>query len=322
MTGKTKAPFRWAMAMVLTMAPGAVSADALAVPTLVRALESAEYGQRVDFARVAVDELILAYEQVLDQRSMAAPSLGGKTDLRRWRAATGEFLDQLYRVRQRLEEGEDVQLLLGPDGTAVMYVGRQPVLINGPGADDAEPLQRNVALRFCAIHECDALVRVNAHAGSEQQPGRTMDAAHWSFVQDRRPSFVLGHGLRFVYADVRDRARKEQVSRQLAAELQQVAGALRAAMWSGTEIQWAQLRLAARRGGQLERLVLNRGGGGLSVSAPLLARSQALWREALPWLQAQVAGRDYELVLWRADRLLGSGATAREGLPQAIADRR
>lgn len=313
------------LAVALGAGAATVHAEVMAVPALVRALETADYGRRADFARVAMDELILAYEQVLDRRAMAAPSLGGKTDLRRWRAATDGFLAQLYAARERLERGDDVQVVLGPDATAVLYVGRQPVLVSGPDADSTQRLQQQVVERFCAVHACAGLVQASiGGVASTHGPQPAATQAHWSFAQDRQPSFVFGHGLRFVYDSVRDRDRKEQVSRQVAAELLQLAEALQTAAWSGERIQWQQLRLEPRRHGGLERLVLARTGAGLSLSAPLLAQSPALWREALPWLQARVQGHEYEVTFWQADRLLGGGAGYRpaDPLPAAMADRR
>lgn len=308
------------------LAGGPARATPEALPALLSALETAHYGPRADFARVAMDELILAYEQVLEARALATKSLGGKTDLRQWRTAADEFLSQLYVTRTRLEQGADVQLVLGPDGTVVLFVGRQPVVVSGPNARDTDALQRNVMARFCAIHSCPALTRVYA-AGA--QPAEfahfsPQNEAHWSFADGRHPSYVTEHGLRFVFDDIRGRERKEQVSRQLAAELQDVVRALQTVAWAGETITWQDLQLLPRQHGELERVVYSRAGASLSVSVPLLARAPVLWREAMPWVQARVQGGDYSVTLWQADRLLQPTppAAGRRTVVSAVTDRR
>ena len=275
-------------------ADGRVRSDGYAISGLVAALEGGDYGQRVDFARLALDELIGTYEQTLDGSAMAAPSLGGKTDLRRWRAATNGFVAQLRDARRRLDRGADVQLSMGAEGDVVMFIDRQPVLLNGPDVASSQLLQRNVVEHFCSFHSCAAMAGV---APLESLPARATEehVPHWSFAQDQRPSFVIGEGMRFVFGSINGRADKERLSRQLLAELRDLAESLRSAAWSGRVVDWQQVRLLPRRHGSLDQLVINARGDRLAVPVPLLASAPALWREALPWLHAQVEARIQEL---------------------------
>lgn len=301
---KTTIRPEWTLACFLVAAlngvPAAAQDDAMA--SLMGALEIADYGQRADFARLALEEVITAYEQVLDGSTMAVRSLGGKSDLRRWRAATNRFVTQLQDARWRLEQGADVQMNLGPDGTVVLFVGRQPVLLSGPDAADTERLQRTVVAQFCAMYSCAAM---QENGGG--QPVLTQAAGdHWSFDQDRRPAFVLGGNISFLFASISQRPYKERLSRQLTSELHTVAEELRSAARAGRRVHWQQLQLLPRRDGSLEWLQLNDGGTSLSLSAPLLSTRPTLWREALPWLRAQALGEDYALTFWNADALLRS----------------
>lgn len=274
---------------------------------LVTALEGGDYGQRVDFARLALDELIGSYEQTLGGSALAAPSLGGKTDLRRWRAATNGFVAQLRDARRRLDGGADVQLSMGADGDVVMFIGRQPVLLSGPDVASTELLRRNVVGHFCSFHSCAAMA---GGAPSESQPAFATDdhVPHWSFAQDQRPSFVIGEGVRFVFGNISGRAEKERLSRQLLAELRDLAESLRSAAMSGRVVDWQQVRLLPRRHGSLDQLVINASGDRLNVPAPLLASAPALWRESLPWLHAQVEGEEHALTVWQTDVLLEPNA--------------
>ncbi len=265
------------------------------------ALSDADYGERADFARVALEEVIASYEAVAEDAAGPGRSIGGKTDLRRWRAAARDFVNQLRDVRWRLDRGADVQLNFGADGVLVMFIDRQPVLLSGPNAAASGLLQHTVMAQYCGLHDC-ATGPAAAAAFSRLPTLRDAHAAdaHWTFAQNRRPSFVTEEGFRFVFMSISDRAAKERLSRQLSSELRQLARALRTAAQSGRGLDWQQLRLLPRRNGSLEQVVFDDRGERFSLSLPLLARTPALWRETLPWLRAQAEGQDLPLTVRQA----------------------
>ncbi len=297
-----KPGLRWILAAALC---GAVTAGAAPASSefayFADALAGAGYGERADFARVALDEVIASYEAVADDAAGPVRSISGKTDLRRWRAATRNFVDQLRDLRWRLDRGADVQLNFGADGILVMFIDRRPVLLSGPSAASSGLLQQTVMAQYCGFHEC---ATGPAAATASPRVPNLSDAnavdAHWTFAQNRRPSFVTEAGFRFVFTSISDRATKERLSRQLSGELRQLAGALRTAAQSGRSLDWQQLRVLPRRNGSLEQVVFDQRGERFPLSLPLLARTPALWRETLPWLRAQVEGQDFPLTVRQA----------------------
>lgn len=291
------------LAAVAVPVHGSESAQMTAV---VSALEEGDYGPRAEFASVALEELIASYQEVLEGPGARAPSLGGKADLRRWKAATAGFVAQLQEARWRLERGADVRLSMGPDGTVMLFVDRQPVLVNGPDAPRTQILQRSLLTRFCSVHPCDSYGALGTVAAGETQwqPRVAAADAHWSFTQDQRPRYVTASGMHFVFADLGNREQKERLSLQLADELLRLAEALRAAAGQGQRVDWQAVQVLPRRDGSLEQVRLNGYGERLDVSVPLLAANPVLWREVLPWLHAQVQGEARELVVWQAGDLL------------------
>lgn len=300
----------WLLALGL-VAPVQAQPDAYGLTALAASLENADYGERADFARLALDELIASYREVLDIRAGSPPTLGGKGDLQRWRAATSGFVSQLRQARWQLERGAQVRMTTGPDGTVALFVGRQPVLLSGPDPKRTELLQRSVVSRFCTEHPCTQMqARTGSTSGTVAAAvvaaGRADDDAHWSFAQDRRPSYVTASGMRFVFDDISDRGEKERLSRQVSGELFRLADALRTAAWDGRRLEWDSLQLRPRAHGSLEQVMLNRRGDRLDLSLPTLAAAPGVWREALPWLRKQVDNQPSSLTLWQADGLLNT----------------
>ncbi len=297
-----KPGLHWIVALTLC---GAVTAGAAPASSdfayFADALAGADYGERADFARVALDEVIASYEAIAEDAAGPVRSIGGKTDLRRWRAASQDFVNQLRDLRWRLDRGADVQMNFGADGVLVMFIDRQPVLLSGPNAAASDLLQQTVMAQYCGLHHCVTGPAAATPSSSVANVSVANDAdAHWTFAQNRRPSFVTEDGLRFVFTSISDRATKERLSRQLSGELQQLARALRTAAQSGRSLDWQQLRVLSRRSGSLEQVVLDNRGDRLSLSLPLLARTPALWRETLPWLRAQAEGKELPLTVRQA----------------------
>lgn len=282
-----------ALATVLASAPAAAAPDADA---LVERLQQTGYGARAHFARLALDELMLAYTDQVERSGRPQRLAGDKTDLRPWRAATLEFVERLRALRERVDFGAPVQVVAAAGGGVTLFIDREPVMLSGPDLRGLDTPQQSVAARFCAAYDCSSPAA--AGGGEGHAVFDDGDAApHWSFAQDRSPALVAGEGVRFVYADLSQREEKEQRSRQVMAELRNLVRVLRVAYDNGRELDWERMSLVARGNGALERVRINGHGEQMFLSMPILARTPGFWRQTRPWVRAQVEGRPYTLTV-------------------------
>jgi len=292
----------WAFAPAL---PAAASGEPQSVGVLVARLQDSSAAERHTFARLAVEELIVAYGGELARAEAEPPRPG--SDLLRWRRSTAGYVGHLEALRARLEQGAPVTVRLGSDGILQLQVDRSLLLLAGPRMDDPHALQRTVLSRYCEHYSCsgEALAHLPPPAASGAAE------AVWSFAEGRGAALLTDDGLAFPFADVRARSAKRVLAEGLAQELRDLARRLGATV--GTTSHGG--RIAAGPG---DRLRIHLGGHQpLTLAAPTLRRAPWLWPEALRWAAARAEGRAAQAVLPGLERLLSSDAGLALTAPRA-----
>lgn len=295
-------------------APAQPPAAAPPLAALAGALGGAPAVLRRDFARIALEELALAYaEEARRAREgrRVAPSEGRPW---RWIAGTEAFAAQLAASARALTPAMPVAIRLPPaEGVELLLAGR-PVILSGPRIAEPDRLEARVLERFCARHDCEALLppaataSAPARAGGAGPDARSAPApqvtAWWTFSDRGGPSCSTGDGLQFLFRDHRDLDRKRIACAQVARELRRLAHRLAALRERGVVVQWDAFSVDPLPGAAEQHVRLNRNGDYLRLPLPALARTRTLLRVALPWLRAVSRGRDYQQTLPHAEVLL------------------
>lgn len=264
-------------------------------------LDGPEY-MHADFAYVAIGEVIAAYEFEFERLS-AQGQVSARERVRqgRWAASLRGFLDGLYAVRDALEAGEPVWIVVAPPASVQVLVGASGVPLESPRIDKPHLLDDAIVSAYCHGFGCDPeLLR-----GVKAAPATTRSASGgWSFGAGHGSTFETVDGLGFMFPDVRARAEKEQACRQIREELLRLAAVLAAERRAGHTVDFDLLRLENPGSAHEQHVVVTPVGPRLRMSLPALARAPGVVEVAREWLRAQALGQGYRQLIPRADLLL------------------
>jgi hypothetical protein len=313
---------RWLAAAVLGLGaalPGAAldaaparraGVPSQALQQLARYADAGPEYMRTDFAYVAIEEVIGAYEFEFERLSahgqVSARELARQ---RRWAAALRVFLDGLYAARDALDAGAPVQILVAPPAPVQVLVGGNGVSLESPRIDAPQRLDDAIVTAYCHHFGCDPALLDPAlldamHSAPELAPSRAPVGGGWSFGAGHASTYETVDGLGFMFADVRARAAKEQACLQVRAELLHLAAELAAQRRAGRSVDFDALRLESAAAAHEQYVVLTPRGPRLRMSLPALARAPGVVEVAREWLRAQAGGEGYRQLFPRADLLL------------------
>lgn len=315
---------RWLAAAVLGLGavlPGAAldaararsaSVQSQALQQLARYADAGPEYMRADFAYVAIDEVIGAYEFEFERLSargqVSARELARQ---RRWAAALRGFLDGLYAARDALDSGAPVQILVAPPASVHVLVGGNGVSLESPRIDAPHRLDDAIVTAYCHHFGCDPAMLDPALLDAMQSaPGlasrRAPVGGGWSFGAGHASTYETVDGLGFMFADVRARTAKEQVCLQVREELRRLAAELAAQRRAGRTVEFDALRLEDAGAAHEQYVVVTPRGPRLRMSLPALARAPGVVEVAREWLRAQAEGEGYRQLFPRADLLLAA----------------
>jgi len=271
---------------------------------LVEWVQSGSEFDQVDFAWVAIAEMVDAYEREAELSGQGpASDPGTRKKLRRWRSATLGYAQHLRRQLEAIQQGASVSVHLQEPSTLVVITGGQATVINGPQAIDNGQLARQILLNYCSVHLCPE----PALSEAEEPPEPTeMVSGQWSYGQDLAARYETPDGLIFEFGYLGSRQDAQQGCERLVADLRALARRLRPLHQAGTPVAWDRLRILSAGGADSHRVLLNDAGRSIRLSLPNLYLVQELLREASPWLEAQADGRTEAQVIPQAERYTSS----------------
>jgi hypothetical protein len=277
---------------------------------LANSLQSASDEVRADFGSVALSEMITVYELEFDKLSVAGQvSHREMARQARWAAALQDFLDGLYAARDELDAGALVEVFVSPPVTVQLSIGERLLAVSSPRIDNPQALSQQIVQVYCDSFVCDPDVI------DPPQPKPVIPAARggWSFAAGKASTFETDDGLGFMFADVRRRARKEQVCIQIYEELQRLSTALADARRRGLAVDMKVLQVRASGHGDDQRVLISTTGQSLRLYLPLLVQVPGIVEIARHWIAARSLGDSYQQLFPRADLLLAGLIKQRQG---------
>ncbi|WP_018232748.1 hypothetical protein [Thioalkalivibrio thiocyanodenitrificans] len=259
-------------------------------------LTEASSSARADFAGLVVEALIEVYAEELEHSGLErARGAGRERRLVRWRQAMEMELARLHRFRQALVTTGDVLVEVDRQGQVLLMVGGSPLLVSWPRVAGQADREMDLVQRYCTLHACPAL----GEAGASRGIARAGDVGGaWSMSQMHGPGWESEGGVRCAFADLRDRASREERCRALAADLESLSGVLAQVVREGGRIEWRMLRVEDDPGDGMQRLIVNERGDYLRLPLRALSVEPVNWPAALRWLERRATGvRSAETVL-------------------------
>ena len=280
---------------------GEARAEPGVLSRLARTLEAEPEAVRADFAAVALSEMITAYE--LEFGNLSVPGQVSRAEIAkqaRWARALQQYLDELYAARDELDAGAAVELLVSPPAALQLMIGDRLIAVGSPRIDQPQLLTQLIVQVYCDSFVCapDLL------EPPSPMVARSGERGGWSFVAGQGSTYETADGLGFMFADVRERSRKEQVCLQVGEELRRLAKAVAGARRRGIKVDMQALRITSSGRGDDQLVVLSKSGDTLRLQLPALSDAPGVVAVARGWIAARSAGEAYRQRFPRAELLL------------------
>lgn len=265
-------------------------------------LATAPAEQRVELARIVLDEMTAAYASEAAHARGDMRRGSGAGDLRRWAAAVDALGGQLAALAQTLTETTPVQAKVNRDNSVTLLVDGQPVEVNSPRIADQTGLERRIIERFCSRHAC---ADFDAQSALEQAAA---DGAgrlpHWSFGAETGAVCSTDDGLQFRFQNTDDLRRKREACSRVVAELDTLVAEISQYRAAGGIPDWDTLAIRTLPGGDRQRVAISVAGDYVEAYLPALAAAPDLLALLRPWLISKVNALEPQPLAIDADRLL------------------
>lgn len=286
-----------------------INVEPSTLAVVARQVQDADFYDRTDFARIALNELTLEYESELEViRDEKKSTRSAQMKSYRWQNANIDFLNRLIRTRNALDTTLSIEIVTDRRDRVLIFVEDTAIVVNGPRHTRASTLEQRIVDAYCHTHACRldeetaSPDQQDATTGADRQITRRGDS--WSFTNDGRPTFATHDELYFEFSDLKNRRAKQETSVRLASDLRAVRDALRYSSLNGHPVDWQSLSIDQLPEGDDFKIITNRQGDYIRLPLPALGQAQPVLLEALPWLKAGVENRTYGVTIRRVERYI------------------
>ena len=289
----------WLAAVPLAVAAADQPADISRLGQLAGILNQQTPAVREDFARVAIEEVVMSL-QLESELAQMENAQAGKD--RRWSAATRQFARQLALAADSLDTSTHIRLSVGMEHTVFIHLDDRLVVLSNPRAEEQTEMERRIIERFCSAQPCQQWL---APGTSPAQGPLTSRPPVWTFADGGIYSCSNSEGLSLQFSVLQNMAANKQFCQQLFSELFTLASDLRDRLYNGEEIDWRHLHIESAPGDDHQRVVLNQQGEVIWLVLPTCAAQPRLFAALLPWLKDRVHGVGDALVVEGVEGLMG-----------------
>lgn len=258
--------------------------------------------ERFDFATIALNELIAAYETSYRESSHEQhDKLKAQQKLARWRRESKSFIDQLSAQLAAVSYTSQIEIEAQQSGPLILFIDDSPIVISGPEIGKAGQMEQRIIQHFCTLHDCTGY-RDTPPAPLITEVPRV--PAGWHIRHRNGATYVTGDGLSFVFRSLENRAEKQVRCETVARDLRMLVAGIQNAQRAGYTIDFKRLTIATLHDGITEHIVINGAGDYLNMDLGFFGNSRKLEQPFLGWVEKRVAGRPASLVISDAEQRL------------------
>ncbi len=258
--------------------------------------------ERFDFATIALNELITAYEASYRESSHEQhDKLKAQQKLARWRRESKSFIDQLSAQLAAVSYTSRIEIATQQSGPLILFIDDSPIVISGPEIGKAGQMEQRIIERFCTLHDCTGY-RDTALAPLITEVPRV--PAGWQLQYRQGATYVTGDGLSFVFGSLDNRTEKQARCEAVARDLRMLVAGIQNAQRAGYTVDFKRLTIATLHDGTTEHIVINEAGEYLNMDLGFFGNGRKLEQPFLGWVERRVAGRSASLVIRDAEQRL------------------
>jgi len=254
------------------------------------------------FTKTALTQMAMLYEQEAVKSSREDVS-----DLRqdikkgRWHHTALEYAEQLRQVSDQINSSSEIVLYIEEYGEPTIVIDGKPYILTTPDLKKSGLLYAAIVEQLCRKEVCGEDIKKQ---DNEQDKFRIVINAEWKISETENPEYYSEDGLHFVFNDLKDRKKKQEICLQIMRELRLISESLMEISNKGISIDWDVFRLEHISGSYGYKLIINRFGDSLAVEVVYLGQIDRLLAETIPWMQARINGQSTQKIFNHADNYL------------------
>lgn len=217
----------------------------------------------------------------------------------RWQTNALNYTAHLEHIATRIEAADEVAIIPDPQGVVRLAIDAEQVMLNSPRLSQQSRFEATIADLMCEEIDCTETSPAVADTGIE---ARREVRTEWAFSDRGPPLLSASDGLHCVFSDALHLRLKETACAAVMQELRLLAESLRAVVEHGAVLDWSVFSVQ-RGAGAEPQIVCDRAGNFFELELPNLVSHEAIWRGAVPWLQAHLRGYSGDYLITDLDRL-------------------
>jgi hypothetical protein len=254
------------------------------------------------FTKTALTQMAMLYEQeAVKSRWEEASGIRQNIKKSRWRQSALEYAEQLRQVSDQINSSSEIYLYIEEYGEPTIVVDGKPYILTTPDLKKSGLLYAAIVEQLCRREICGEDIKKQ---DSGKDKIRIVINAEWKMSETENPEYYSEDGLYFVFNDLKDRKKKQEISLQIMRELKLISESLMDVSNKNISIDWDVLRLEHISGTYGYKLIINRFGDSLAMELIYLGQLEILLTETIPWMQARLRDETYMQRFSHADILL------------------
>jgi len=254
------------------------------------------------FTKTALTQMAMLYEQeAVKSRWEEASGIRQNIKKSRWRQSALEYAEQLRQVSDQINSSSEIDLYIEEYGEPTIVVDGKPYILTTPDLKKSGLLYAAIVEQLCRREICGEDIKKQ---DSGKDKIRIVINAEWKMSETENPEYYSEDGLHFVFNDLKDRKKKQEISLQIMRELKLISESLMEVSNKNISIDWDVLRLEHISGTYGYKLIINRFGDSLAMELIYLGQLEILLTETIPWMQARLRDETYMQRFAHADILL------------------
>lgn len=254
------------------------------------------------FTKTALTQMAMLYEQeAVKSRGEDVSNLREDIKKSRWRQTALAYAQQLRQVSDQINSSSEIVLYIEEYGEPTIVIDGKPYILTTPDLKKSGLLYTAIVEQLCREKICGEEIK---NQENEKDKLRIVINAEWKMSETEDPEYYSEDGLHFVFNDLRDRKKKQEISLQIMRELRLISDSLIEISNKNISIDWDVLRLEHISGSYGYKVVINRFGDSLAVELIYLGKLKMLLTESIPWMQVRIKGQAIQQRFDQADVLL------------------
>ncbi len=253
------------------------------------------------FTKTALIQMAVLYEQeAMKSRQEDASGERQNFNKSRWYHMAFEYAEQLRQVSEHISLSSEIVLYIEEYGEPTIVIDGKPYILTSPDLKKSGLLYTNIVEQLCTKEICGQDIKKQ---DSEKDKIKIVINAEWKISATEQPEFFSEDGLHFVFNDLKDRKKKQEICLQIMRELRLISDTLIDISSKGVSIDWDVLELEHISGSYGHKIIINRYGDSLAMELVYLGRLEMLLTGTIPWMQARIKGQAFQRRFNHADEL-------------------